>query len=189
MGLRAGAEIEGAPNLADRIRQGDTSAESTLAREFTRKIFVMALVRTRDRELAHELAQETLLAVIGALRKGQLLNPEKLAGFIYGTARNLINNHFRRESQQPQLEPLPESLAQSDTVEQLERAERLRLVHEALAQLNQQDRSVLWLTLVEGRKPEEIAAMLGVTSEAVRTRKMRATRKVTDLVQKKMSRT
>ena len=48
-------------------------------REFTHRIFVMAVVRTRDRETAQELVQDVLMAVIGALRKDQLQDTDKLA--------------------------------------------------------------------------------------------------------------
>jgi RNA polymerase sigma factor (sigma-70 family) len=176
-------------NLAERIRQGDTSAETELVREFTQRIFVMGVVRTRDREAARELVQDVLVAVIGALRKGQLQDTDKLAAFVHGTARNLINNRLRSESQRPPMEPLPEDLAQASLTEQLEDAERVRMVHQALEGLGQEDRKILWMTLVEGRKPGEIAAALGLTSEVVRTRKLRAAKKVADLVRKKMSRT
>ena len=147
----------------------------------------MALVRTHDREAAHELVQDVLVAVIGALRKGQLQDPDKLAAFVHGTARNLINNQFRTESQRRQLEPVSADLAQASCAEQFEDAERLRLVHQALERLGQEDRKILLMTLVEGRKPGEIAAALGLTSEVVRTRKLRAVKKVADLIQKKMS--
>ena len=172
-------------NLAERIRQGETSAETELVCEFTRRIFVMAVVRTHDRETARELVQDVLMAVIGALRKGQLQDTEKLAAFVHGTARNLINNRLRLESQRPLLEPLSDDLTQASLTEQLEDAERLRLVHKALERLGQEDRKILWMTLVEGRKPGEIAAALGLTPEVVRTRKLRATKKVADLVRKK----
>ena len=171
-------------NLAERIRQGETSAETELVCEFTRRIFVMAVVRTHDREAARELVQDVLMAVIGALRKGQLQDTDKLAAFVHGTARNLINNRLRLESQRPPLEPLSDDLTQASLTEQLEDAERLRLVHKALERLGQEDRKILWMTLVEGRKPGEIAAALGLTSEVVRTRKVRARRKVADLITK-----
>jgi len=171
-------------NLAERIRQGEASADTELVREFRQRIFVMAVVRTHDREAASELVQDVLVAVIGALRKGQLQDADKLAAFVHGTARNLINNHLRRESQRPRLEPLPQDLAQPNWVEQLEDAERVRLVHQALEDLGEEDRKILWMTLVEGRKPGEIAAALGLTSEVVRTRKLRAVKKVTDLLRK-----
>ena len=114
-------------SLAERIRHGDTSAETELVREFTQRIFVMSLVRTHDREIARELVQDVLMAVIGALRKGQLQDPDRLAAFVHGTARNLINNRLRNESQRPLMEPLPEDLAQASSIEQLEDAERARL--------------------------------------------------------------
>ena len=175
-------------HIVERIFQGDVSAEAELVREFSQRIFVMGLVRTHDRETARDLVQDVLMAVIGALRKGQLQDPDKLAAFVHGTARNLINNQRRSEHQRPQLEPLPEDLAQGNLVDQFEVAERVRLVREALEGFPQQDRRILWMTLIEGRKPGEIAATLGVTSETVRTRKLRALRKITDAIQKKLSR-
>ena len=86
------------------------------------------------------------------------------------------------------MEPLSEDLAQTSSIARLEDAERVRLVHQALERLGQEDRKILWMTLVEGRNSGEIAVALGLSSEVVRTRKLRATRKVSDLV-KKMSRT
>lgn len=176
-------------SLAERILQGDASAETELVHEFTHRIFVMGVVRTRDREAARELVQDVLMAVIGALRKGQLKDPDKLAAFVHGTARNLINNRLRSDNQRPTLEPLPEDLAQASFVAQLEDTERERLVHQALEGLGPDDRKILWMTLVEGSKPGEIAAALGLTSEVVRTRKLRAVKKVTDLIEKRLSRT
>jgi RNA polymerase sigma factor (sigma-70 family) len=175
--------------LAERIRQGDASAETELVHEFSHRIFVMGVVRTHDREAARELVQDVLMAVIGALRKGQLQDADKLPAFVHGTARNLINNQLRAESQEPPLESLPEDLAQENVVEQLEDAERGRLVRQALERLGPEDRRILLMTLVEGCKPGEIAAQLGLSSEVVRTRKLRALKKVTDLIEKKLSRT
>src|SRR5205823_5491058 len=107
----------------------------------------------------------------------------------HGTARNLINNQLRIEGQKPQLEPLPEDLAHAGFAQHLEDDERARLVHHALAEVGEQDRKILLMTLVEGRKPGEIATALGLTSEVVRTRKLRAVKKVTDLIRRKLSRT
>ena len=179
----------GLRSLAERIYQGDTAAETELVHEFSHRIFVMGVVRTRDREAARDLVQDVLMAVIAALRKGQLQEADKLPAFVHGTARNLINNRLRNASQRPPMEPLPEDLAQTTTIAQLEDAERVQLVHQALERLGQKDRSVLWMTLVEGRKPGEIAQALGLTSQVVRTRKLRAIKKVTELIEKKMSRT
>jgi|SRR5215831_2107487 len=175
--------------LAERIRLGDPLAEAELVREFSQRIFVMSVSRTRDREGARDLVQDTLIAVLAALRKGQLQDPDKLAAFVHGTARNLISNRLRREGQRPPTGPLPEEVAGASMSEELESAERVRLVQESLSHLALQDRQILWMTLVEGRKPGEIAAALALSSDVVRTRKARAARKVADYLKKKMSRT
>jgi RNA polymerase sigma-70 factor (ECF subfamily) len=175
-------------NLAERIRDGDTSAETELVHQFSRRIFVMGLVRTHDQETARELVQDILVAVIGALRRGQLRDTEKLAAFVHGTARNLIKNRLRSDGQRPHFEPLSEELTQANLPEQVEEWERLRLIQQALRTLGEEDRKILLLTLVEGRKPGEIAAALGLSSEVVRTRKLRVLKKLTGLMEKKMSR-
>jgi RNA polymerase sigma-70 factor (ECF subfamily) len=175
-------------DLTDRIRRGDVSAETELVHQFTSRVFVMALMRTRDREIARELVQDVLMAVIGALRTGQLHDADKLAAFVWGTARNLINNRLRVESRRPPVEALSDDLVQANAVDQVEEAERLRLVGEALKHLGQKDRTILWMALVEGRKPGEIAVALGLTPEVVRTRKLRAIRKMANLVKGKLSR-
>lgn len=175
-------------NLVERIRQSDTEAETEMVRQFTRRVFVMSFVRTRDREISRELVQDILMAVIGSLRKGQLQDPDKLPAFVHGTARNLINNRLRSEHQRPRLEPLSDDIPKASIIQEFEDAERLRLVHRALETLADEEREILRLTLVEGQKPAEIAGLLGLTAEVVRTRKSRAARRVADFVQSKLSR-
>jgi DNA-directed RNA polymerase specialized sigma24 family protein len=51
--------------------------------------------RTRDPDLAQDIAQETLMAVIQALRNGQLRDAENLPGFVFGVARNVIGTALR----------------------------------------------------------------------------------------------
>jgi RNA polymerase sigma factor (sigma-70 family) len=175
-------------SLVERIRQGDADAEEEVVRQFARRIFVMSFVRTRDREIARELVQDILMAVIAALRKGQLLDPDKLPAFVHGTARNLVNNRLRSERRPPPLEALSDDLPEPSKIETIEDAERLQFVHQALESLADEDRKILHLTLVEGYKPAEIAGLLGLTAEVVRTRKLRATRKVAEFVQGRLSR-
>jgi RNA polymerase sigma-70 factor (ECF subfamily) len=175
-------------DLVDRIRQGDVSAESEFVRQFTHRVLVMATVRMRDREAARELVQDVLMAVIGALRKGQLQDSSKLVAFVHGTARNLINNWLRRESHRPKMESLPDDVADVGSAALMGDTERMRLVRQALERLGLKDRQILWMTLVEGRKPREIADALGLSSEVVRTRKLRAVRRVRGLIETKVSR-
>jgi RNA polymerase sigma-70 factor, ECF subfamily len=173
--------------LSERIRQGDGPAEEEFVRLFTQRIFVMIVTRTRNPETARDLTQETLVAVLLALRDGQVQQTDRLAGFIYGTARNILNNHFRACSRQPQGIPLdPEHLIAKSAVE-IDAADRTGLVRRAMERLDAVDRMILHLTLVEGAKPGEIAQNLGLSSEVVRKRKSRAIKKIAETI-KKLSR-
>ena len=175
--------------LAERVRSHEPSAEEELVRLFADRVSALAFARTRDRELARDLTQEVMLAVVLALRDGHLREAERLAAFVYGTARNVINNYLRTRSRMPRIDPLDVELEAAATRPDLmEKSERVGLVRRALGILDSTDRKILLLTLTEGLKPGEIAARLGLTSEVVRTRKSRALKKTVERI-KRLSRT
>jgi RNA polymerase sigma-70 factor (ECF subfamily) len=173
-------------SLVERIQSGDERAESELTQLYNQRIFVMALARTRDREVARDLTQDVLIAVLQALRNGQMREPGRLTGFIYGTARNLVNNYFRSCTQQPNFESLSEDLPVAGT-DNPETAARRDMVRGLLARVHTVDRKILLMMLVEGYKAEEVAFQLHLSSEVVRQRKSRALKKIVERV-KRMSR-
>ena len=168
---------ETSPALVQRIRVGDAAAEDRLIQQFSPRVFAMAVARTRDREASRDLVQDVLWAVIQALRKGQLREPDKLAAFVCGTARNLINNHHRSRTIATQDVPLDPKLI-VDPAPLHDDENRVSLVRNAVAELESNDRRILLMTLVEGLKPGEIAARLRLSSEVVRQRKSRAIKRV-----------
>jgi RNA polymerase sigma-70 factor (ECF subfamily) len=171
-----------AASLADRIRLGDRDAEAALASAFYDRVRLMALARTRDVELARDIAQDTIAEVLIALREGRLREQEKLAGFVCGTARNRISDHYRTRGRLPQEEPLDVEPAGDTGVDPLEQAERDAHVRGALGTLPVMDRRILLMTLVDGLKPGVIAQRLSLSDEVVRARKSRAIKKVKEYV-------
>jgi len=174
-------------DLAVRVAGGDAVAETELVQLFTPRIFVMGMVRVRDRETVRDLVQEVLIAVICALRKQQLQDPEKLAAFVAGTARNVINGYLRKMTRRPREEALPWDLEQEVFDSEKNETEQGKVLELALRALDEDDRQLITMILAEGLKPRQIAARLGLSSEVVRTRKLRAVRKLADLV-RQMSR-
>jgi RNA polymerase sigma-70 factor (ECF subfamily) len=171
-------------SLVDRIRRGDALAEEELVLRFTTRIRSLAWTRTRDREAARDLAQEVLMNALSALRGGQLRDAEKLGAFMFGVARNVINNHLRSRGRQPVEEPIAEDVSVTDRDDELGLSERIGLVRRALRRLDTTDQRILSMTLVDGCKPGEISSALGLSAEVVRARKSRALKKVTDRVQR-----
>lgn len=175
------AEEEDA-DLAEALARGDPAAEDRFARRYLPRVQIMLLARTRNRDLTGDLAQETMLQALSALRRGQLREAEKLPNFVLGVARNILLRHFRdavlEPIQEDSLEQVPAALKPDPLIE----AEQQRIVARALATLDPVDRVILHMTLVEDLKPGVIAAKLRLSSDVVRQRKARATRRVIDLV-------
>ena len=177
------------PGLVRRIREADADAEAELAREFHPRVLTAASIRLHGSDAANDIAQESMAAVLQALRAGALREPEKLPGFVLGIARNLINNHCRLEARSRSVvaavDELPERAAAADAEGGAAfDEERRALVRQALARLKPVDRRIVMLTLVEGMSPREIAPIVGLAADAVRTRKTRAVRAMTDQIER-----
>ncbi len=165
--------------LIARIRSGEGAAEEELVALYRRPIFAIAAARTGDREAARDLTQEVLMAVLQAVRNGQVRESDKLGAFIQGTTRNLINNYFRTRGRRAEcnLEAVPESSI--DPVEEQEGAERARLLRKELRSYSVLDQQILLFSLVDGHSLAEVAERLKMSHEAVRARKSRLIRKIT----------
>ena len=165
--------------LVQRIRAGDPGAEEELVKNYRRGLVIIATVRTRDREAAQDLAQEILIAVLKALRDGQLREAQKLGAFIQGTARNVINNYLRLRSRRPEsdLESIEEPSI--DPVEEFESADRQRRIRRELENFSPVDQQILLLSLVDGHSLVEVAERCKMSHEAVRARRSRMIRKIT----------
>jgi RNA polymerase sigma-70 factor, ECF subfamily len=171
-----GADVLDPAALVERIARGDADAEAMLAEYVAPRLRVMMRAKTRDAELARDLTQEAVIALLQSLRRGQLREPTRLLAFAHGVARNVANNYHRGHRDDAAHEPLSEALAQP--VDEIEAHERRDFVARGLADVSASDREILDLVLVEGMKPGEIAVKLGLAPEVVRTRKSRALKRV-----------
>jgi RNA polymerase sigma-70 factor (ECF subfamily) len=172
-------------DLAERIRNADRSAETELAQRFCGRVYAMALVRTRDREAAKDLAQEIMLVVLGALREGRLRDHASLAGYVCATARNRINSFLRTLRDESVVSPSqPIETTRLDPEKAFEDADRRRSARRAIEQLSPADQEILRLTLSEGLQPKAIAARLGLKPEVVRKRRSRAVRRARKAMQR-----
>jgi len=169
-------------DLAARVRQGDPQAEEQLAAFFQPRAFAMALSRSRDRDVAQDVSQEALLALLVAVRNNTVRDADHLAGFLHGIVRNLLNNHHRRRATQPSFESLDVDSLQAAPRGDQDETERRELVRRGLERLAAADRQILLLTLVEGCTPGEIAGRLGLKPDVVRARKSRALKRIIDQV-------
>ncbi len=166
--------------LGVRIRNGDSAAEEELVKHFQKQIYTTILVRTRNPDIAQDLAQETLSQTIWALREDRLNHHDRLPGYIHAIAVNLVNHYFRTNSiSRPCiLDPGSPSTA----LEHLADLEKAALVRNALDRLKPSDAHILRLTLVEGLTPLQIARHLDLKPDVVRKRKSRALKRIRTMI-------
>lgn len=121
-----------------------------------------------------DLTQEVFLRMIDGLPR--LRDPGQGKNWLFGIAVNVTREAARRRSQSPQV-GLPEIVSSPGDVDgdasANEFASRTR---EAIRDLGASLREVIVLSVFEGLKAQEIAAVLDLTSEAVRHRLFRARR-------------
>jgi RNA polymerase sigma-70 factor (ECF subfamily) len=168
--------------LVDRIGRGDPTAEEQFVKRFRPRILSLVIARTRQSSDAEDLTQDVLLAVLRALRQGNLNEGAKLSAYVIGTARNVVNNFLRKHK--PQRLDTEEIQAPRTSLPdwQMANLERRRLVGNAFRFLSQADQQILLLTLNHGLKPAEIAVRLGLSQEVVRKRKSRAIGRIKEQV-------
>lgn len=170
--------------LVERVAGGDRTAEEEIASYFGPRVLVMLLTRTGNREAARDLAQDVLLSVVQSLRADRVRKAESLSSFVYGTARNLLHNHFRSTKAGAREVPLTPDHDPSTPGDAFEPAERTVLVEQLLSQVGPKDREILVRTLIEGEDPTDFAEAMGLSPEAIRQRKSRSIRKIMKAIAK-----
>jgi RNA polymerase sigma-70 factor (ECF subfamily) len=167
-GLEPG-EAEIATDLVRRIAAGDASAEEALVLRYSRGVLYLLRRLGAPPDLAEDLHQETFRIALERLRRKALDEPAALAGFLRGTARNLIIAERRKtarrrtdmddEEMAQAVHPAPSQL--SDVLRD-EEAESVRRLIDELA--TDRDRQVLLRFYVAEEEKERICADLGLDS-------------------------
>ncbi len=169
------APEEDIAGLVRRIQGGDAAAESELVTRFSRGLLLMLRRLVRDPALADDLHQETFALVLGKIRRGEVREPERLAGFIRSAARNLFIADRRKEARYSSLdgggeegegarpEPADRGPAPLDRFLAEEEARQVRRLLDELR--FDRDRQLLLRFYVSDDSREEICAALEIEPE------------------------
>lgn len=154
--------------LITRVGSGDRTAFDALYRRYARPVFGLALRRLGDRGRAEDAVQETFASI---WRAAGSYKPERGPGapWLYAVARNAIvdNGRTRREP------PVEAGEEEADELTPADRAESGWVawrVHSALAELPENERTVIELAYWGGRSQSEIAELLHIPLGTVKTR-------------------
>jgi RNA polymerase sigma-70 factor (ECF subfamily) len=182
-------EAEKAVAIARRVHAGDADAERELVERYSQGLLFHLRRLTGDPFLADDLHQETFRVVLLRLRAGELEQPERLAGFILRTGRNLSLGSSRRlvrrgdyAPSDPPDEPSDPAPGQLDQVLRREAAEAVR---QLIAELDaERDREVLLRFHVAEEEKETICEDLGLTGLQLNVVLFRARQRFKALVER-----
>ncbi len=161
-------EARASADIVERIRRGDSGAETELWDRYCRGLLFLLRRRTRDPDLAQDLRQETFRIALEKLRKGGLNDPEKLAAYLRGIAVNLVSGDWRKRARQ-------NTSADTEVVEQtadtgsnvadsITRAETGALVRKLIDELGvERDREMLLRFYIREEDKDSICTELAIT--------------------------
>jgi len=172
-----GATGDEPARLVARIQAGDRAAEAELVARFSHGLLLMLRHLVQNPALADDLHQETLSLVLEKIRGAEVREPEKLAGFIRSTARNLFIADRRKEARYRPLddgreeeEGMRPGLALADRgpapLDRVLADEEARQVRRLLDELRyDRDRQLLFRFYLSDDSKEEICADLEIEPE------------------------
>ena len=178
--------------LLQRLLDNDPEAWRTMVRLYTPLLCHWCArggVRGAD---AEDVVQEVLRVAATSLdRFRREREGDSFRAWLRGITRNMLLDHFRRTSRQPQAsggtagvsqldevpDPAATAAAEEDPPSELE-ALRRRALELVRGQVAEQTWRAFWLTAIEGRSPDALAGELGMSSAAIRQAKSRVLRRL-----------
>jgi RNA polymerase sigma factor (sigma-70 family) len=153
---------------------GNRPAFAQIVSRYQALVCSVAYSATGSLSHSEDLAQETFLSAWRQLRG--LREPERLAGWLCGIARNLAHNRLRQDGREPAAAALPIEAA-NDTpvddpapVESAMRSEEQAILWRSLARIPETYREPLVLYYREQQSIERVAQSLELSEDAVRQR-------------------
>lgn len=162
-------------------RQLDPSALARIHDCFYSQIYRYAHYRTGDAQVAEDAASEVFVRFLDAVQNGHAPR-QSLRGWLFGTASNVVNDHFRRHyrtnTHNEDLDThtgLPAS-PESDPEHQLQVNLSHAQLRSALTHLTIEQQHVITLRFGQGLSHREVAQSLGKSEGAVKLLQLRALR-------------
>lgn len=183
--LRSG-DLEPAELARLLVTVGDSrsvDAFETLFRFYSPKVRAFMAMKTKDRQAAEELMQETMSSV---WTKAAQFDPDRgnASAWIFTIARNIRIDAYRRK--RPVLDVddqalVPEEVPQADR--ELEKSQEATLLRNALAALPPEQQDVLKMAFFEDKPHSAIAEQMGLPLGTVKSRIRLAFSKLRDALE------
>jgi RNA polymerase sigma factor (sigma-70 family) len=163
--------------LAEQARQGDPRAFAALYGQIYQDLYRFALYTLKNAHDAEDVVSDTVTDAYASIRR--LRSAEAFRSWIF----RILSNKCRRKLKEYvfRTEELPDDLSSAgggDPAEHLE-------VRKAFSGLEEEERLIISLHLFGGYKSREIAEMLQMNENTVRSKESRALKKMSRMLEEK----
>lgn len=156
------------------VKNGDLGQASLLFDRYQKPIFNFLARMTMDRNIAEDLTQNVFYRMIKY--RNSYKEGNKFHSWIYQVARNVFSDHYQKEKNRRSSFMAVEKVYDHtpDTHEELEQAEREKLLHQSMSKLTDEQRELLILTRFEHMKYEDVALIMETTVANIKVKVHRA---------------
>ncbi len=159
-----------------RAKSGDKAAFGELYAHYYKEMYRYAFYALRQEQDAEDVVAETVACVYAQL--GKLKNDEAFPMWLFKILSNQIKRKMRTYVKEKNHVPLEEV---SEAAPGVGREEHLDL-HKALHTLDEKDRQIIILSVIEGFTGNEIAKILQMNPATVRSRSSRAIKRLRQIL-------
>ncbi len=157
--------------LVSLVAKGSESAFKELLDRHQGAVYQLAHRFLSDPNEAEDIAQETFLRLY---RAADRYKPQaSLRTYLFRIAKNLCIDFIRKKRPEP-MEHLPETMDQDSPLDQLERAQTMQVILDAIDALPENQRMAILLRHNSGLRYLEIADVMELTVSAVESLLVRA---------------
>lgn len=163
------------------IIEGQTSAFKILVDRYKNLVFSLALKMVKDKEEAEEVAQDTFLKVYKSLR--QFKGDSKFSTWIYKVTYNTCLDSIKKRRREQMVDSIDDFNAHQiksleNALDTMEAEERKQAVYDCIKLLPSEDAFLLTLFYFEEQSLEDIAKVMGITTNNVKVRLFRSRKKL-----------
>lgn len=158
--------------LVEAAIKGEPESFSELCRRYYPAMVAIAHSLLGDRHLAEDVAQETFAKA--AVKLPQLRQTHKFAGWLASICRNGARDMARQQNGLRAVDEFSTKTAKSESGDSDD------AIRQALKQLTEPTRELVYLRYYDGLSYEQISNVLGISEQAINGRLRRAKRKMAD---------
>ncbi len=172
--------------LIERLIARDEQAYEMLLDEYEAPVYRFFYYSQGNHQIAQDQCGETFARFVVSIKNFRSDNSHSLRAFIFGIARNVLLETFRKKrlirEDVSLLEEAPSG--RPSVFRQVSSSDELKFVLNIIAQFKEAERQILLLRFVEGLKLDEIADVMKMPLNSVKSHVHRSRKKLCEVLSK-----